>query len=99
MGRPENDLQHSIVKALRATGCLVFVTSEIGIGGFGDLLIRPHWLKGAGLWIMCEIKLPVKSSKLREKQGNLYALGATVVVRSVEDALKLVEAYPVEEEL
>ena len=81
------DANHrAIVEALEKVGCLVLDLSRIG-HGCPDLLVR----RGASWWL---VEVKVTSGKLRPAQVAFAQrwTEAVFVVRSVDDALKLVLA-------
>jgi hypothetical protein len=78
--------QKAIMDALRKVGCKVRSTAEIG-EGFPDLLVRPPG-RMASL-IQMETKMP--KGKLEPDQVKyLTEFPETLIVRSVEDALRAV---------
>jgi len=83
----EREIQRRIIDALRKAGCLVCVTSNrrhtANTPGTPDLFV---WHKGR--WTALEVKSP--DGRLTVKQSALVESGAVHVVRSVEDALRVV---------
>lgn len=83
--------QGEIVKALRAIGCTVAITSAVG-HGFPDLIVarnRRNWL--------IEVKdgrLPPSARELTEDQRIFHAewAGQVDVVKSVDEAVALVQS-------
>lgn len=93
------DATHAaIVKALRQVGCKVSDTSRIG-GGFPDLVVRRDCIGvaviGHRLWydssriLLMEVKTP-KGKLTPEQEAFIKDWPETVIVRSVEEALKAV---------
>lgn len=96
----EDDVQATIVEALRLLGYVVLVTSRrrkrcrvcgaFSSGGDGcdrgipDLLVS----LGDGRWLGLEVKGP--KTRLSPEQRGLQAAGRIIVVRSVKDALQAV---------
>lgn len=82
------DAPHAeIVKALRQCGCQVLDLSRVG-SGCPDLLVRLPRKGISDLWLM-EVK--TGRGKLNEDQRRFHALWPeTIIVRSVDDALKVV---------
>jgi Holliday junction resolvase len=78
--------QREIVEALRKAGAKVAITSNLG-NGYGDLVVG---FRGVMMWM--EIKS--KGGRLTQDEKVFYSDWAeyTVVVYSVEDALKAVGA-------
>jgi len=98
----EAGLQEAMVEALRLRGRVVLVTSRrafTGRGeglrrrgdgadrGIGDLLVH----QAGPTWIMLEVKTP--AGRLSPEQRALVDAGRMVVVRSVDEALAIVEAW------
>lgn len=83
----------AIVKALRRAGCQVLDLRSVGLGS-PDLLVRAARDVLAGRWpayVLMEVK--TARGKLRpEQQAFIARWPETVVVRSVEDALRAIGA-------
>lgn len=81
--------QTEIVKALRAAGASVFITSNVA-KGFPDLVVGFN-----GINYLVEVKdsaKPLSAQKLKPHQVELHATwkGQICVVNSVEQALKVI---------
>lgn len=76
--------QKDIVAALRRFGASVSLLHKVG-GGIPDLLVGYH-----GVNFLLECKLPLKSSKLNDKQVKWHSewKGQAQVVRSPQEALR-----------
>lgn len=59
--------QRAIVGALRAAGCSVFVTSDVGCG-FPDLVVGRHNYRGGSFTYLLEIKSSHKASLTAEQR-------------------------------
>ena len=87
----EAQIQHCIVQALRLKGYVVLETGkqrQQGVNSVGcpDLLV---WWPGWFGWRALEVK--TATGRVKPEQQRLADLGATVIVRSLDEALLAVE--------
>ena len=86
----------AIVKALRKAGCQVKDTSRVG-QGFPDLIVRVGRFQNVsepsqrpwGKYLLMEVKSP-RGTLTADQRKFLAAWPETVIVRSVDEALKAV---------
>ena len=85
----ESALQRAIIRALETRGCYVVNVVVAGRTGTPDLIVCHE-----GHYIALEVKLPKQQPtaiQLVERQRVLRAGGAFAVVRSVEEALAVLD--------
>ena len=86
----ESALQRAIIAALEARGCYVVNVVVAGRTGTPDLIVCHE-----GHYIALEVKLPKQQPtaiQLVERQRVLRANGAHAVVKSVEEAVAMLQA-------
>lgn len=87
----EADLVKGIVDGLRYKGRIVFRTGQWRAdragndAGLPDLFV---WCPQRAGWIALEVKTP--TGRIRDAQKNLAEVGASIIVRSIQEAFEAV---------